>query len=127
MNKFLLFIFLACASSVNGFSQPKTASSASSGSVTVFSDNGYYVKAKNSSTEKRYQFSFRYELVGYKVTQEAWSKFPVYTEVSRSSEVWDSFTLEANEERNVFTAPVAYDKQTEYYITITEVFNVREL
>lgn len=117
-------ILLLCA--VCAFAQPKTASSATGGAVTVFSDNGYYVKAKNAENA-RYQFSFRYETLGYQVTSAAWSKFPVYNLVSTTPEVYENVTIDANEERNLFTAPVANDKATEYYIRIVEVYNVRKL
>jgi len=115
----IIVLFSICASA-----QPKTASSVTSGAVTVFSDNGYYVKAKNSGKDPM-RFSFKYETNGYKVSTAAWAKFPVYTLVSTTPDVYENVTIEGNEERNLFTAPVANDKETEYYIKIIEVYNVK--
>lgn len=111
---------------ITAFSQPKTASSAQSNAVTVFSDNGYYVKAKNNNA-KAYRFSFKYETTEYTVSTAAWAKYPVYTPVSTTTDVYENVSIEGNEERNLFTAPVANDKKIEYYIKIIEVYNVHAI
>lgn len=120
----ILFGILLCLMN-NTFSQPVQGSEAKSGAITVFSTNAYYVNAKNSSGD-RYQFSFRYEILTYKVTREAWSKYPVYALLSTTSEVFQSFTLNGYEERSVFTAPVNSDNTIVNYIRITEVFNLQK-
>lgn len=105
--------------------QPVQGSEAKSGAITVFTTNAYYVNAKNTSGD-RYQFSFRYEILTYKVTREAWAKYPVYALLSTTSEVFQSFTLNGYEERSVFTAPVNSDNTIVNYIRITEVFNLQK-
>jgi hypothetical protein len=124
MKKALLTIGILVFCSLYAFSQPKAASSVTAGSVTVYSDNGYYIKAKNSDS-KAWTFSFKYETTGYTVSTAAWSKYPVYTPVNTITEEYKNVTIQANEQRDLFTAPVANDKATEYYIKVIEVYDAK--
>lgn len=126
MKKLPLTLVVLAVFAQLGFTQPMTASSITNGPITVYTDNGYYVKAKNSDVAT-YVFSFRYETTGYTVSTAAWSKYPVYTPVSTITEEYNNVTINGNEERNLFTAPVDPNKQKEYYIKITEIYKVEKV
>jgi hypothetical protein len=126
MKKILLFITVLMLNALLVYSQPKSPSSANGKYVKVFTDNGYYVKAQNLSSSPC-KFSFKYETVGYKVSSAAWAKYPVYTEVSSITDDYKNVTIEALEERNLFTAPVDPNKKIEYYIRIIDVYGEEQI
>lgn len=120
---FFLGVFLSC--NIVAFSQPVQASEAQSGAIKVYTTNAYYVNAVNNSAD-RLVFSFNYDILTYKITHEAWSKFPVYNLLSTSSESYQNVSIDPNEQRSIFTAPVNSDNSVVNYIKITEIYNVRK-
>lgn len=126
MKKILLFTTIIMLNVFFAFTQPKSPSSVVGTYIKVYTDNGYYVKAKNM-TGMPCKFSFKYETVGYKVTSAAWAKYPVYTEVSSITDDYKNVTIEALEERNLFTAPVDPNKKIEYYIRIIDVYGEEQI
>lgn len=103
--------------SVFALSQAQShSSSAESGGVKVYSSQGYYVKAINSNDYACY-YSFKYTVTGYDNSGN------IVTRIENTDEdLW----LDKGEERSLFTAPTDPEKKITYWITITEVYNVKK-
>ena len=124
MKKLVTMIGILLLIALNAYSLPQTPSSIQvADGVTVYTDNGYYVNARNESTYT-YEFSFRYVTEGYTTTYEEWSIYPVYTLVNSIEEVYENVLILPGEQRSLFTAPVSSNSDISYWITITEVYDV---
>jgi hypothetical protein len=113
----VLILASVCILSQAQSSSPSQPSSAESGGVKVYSQQGYYVNAKNSNDYACY-YSFTYITKGYNNKGDI---------VSENTESIKDLTIEANEQRTLFTAPVDPQKNITYWITITEVWGVRKI
>src|SRR5512137_2618799 len=96
---------------------PQTSSSAESSGVRVYTPQGYYVKAKNSN-DYACEYSYTYEVIGYNGKGEV---------VSTTEESTTGSTLEAKEERTLFTAPSDPKRETAYIVKITGVSDVKKI
>ncbi len=124
MKKLVTMIGTLLLIALNAYSLPQTPSSIQvADSVTVYTDNGYYVNARNESSHT-YEFSFRYVTEGYTTTYEEWSIYPVYTLVNSIEDVYENVLILPGEQRSLFTAPVSSNSDISYWITITEVYDV---
>ncbi len=124
MKKLVTMIGTLLLIALNAYSLPQTPSSIQvADSVTVYTDNGYYVNARNESSNT-YEFSFRYVTEGYTTTYEEWSIYPVYTLVNSIEDVYENVLILPGEQRSLFTAPVSSNSDISYWITITEVYDV---
>jgi len=108
-----LAVLALAAAGVLLFAQAKPSEAQSDG-VKVYTQQGYYIKAKNSNNYA-VKYSFSYTQTGYNDKGEVVSK----------EEMQDrNRTLLAGEERQLFTAPTNPQKRISYLITIDRVFDV---
>lgn len=125
MKKLVMMIGILLLIDLNAYSLPQTPSSVQvTEGVTVYTDNGYYVNARNESSYT-YQFSFRYVTEGYTTTYEEGPSEPIYTLVSSIEDVYENVLILPGEQRSLFTAPVSSNSDISYWISITEVYDVK--
>jgi len=127
MKKLVTMIGILLLIALNAYSLPQDTSSVQvADGVTVYTDNGYYVNARNESSHT-YEFSFRYVTEGYTTTYEEWSIYPIYTLVNSIEDVYENVLILPGEQRSLFTAPVSSNSDISYWITITEAYDVKNL
>ncbi len=110
-------VLLACGlAAAEAELQPNQPSSASSGGVRVYSSNGYFVKASNSNDYAVY-YSYTYVVKKYDKSNACVSE----EETSETDKV-----LQANESRELFTAPVDPKREFTYWVKVTSVTDVKK-
>jgi len=92
-------------------------SSASSGCITVYTPEGYFVKATNNCNHAC-SYSINYDLLGYDRNDSL---------VSITNKTYTNATTYANKQADeIFTTPVDPNKKIAYWIRITGVYDVKD-
>ena len=108
---------------LSSHSDPQTSSSVIvAEGVTVYTENGYYINAKNESS-RAWIFSFRYVTEGYTLTYDEDTDEQIYTLVNSTEEVYENLMIYPGEDRALFTAPVSSNRDISYWVRITEVYD----